>query len=998
VSGPPKPSRRSVRRAASIVGVAVLLAPLAIYPARKIIAREALVGWLQDHGVTSQVDIAGLRLDRLSGGIRAGDAKVPDFVAGDVAVTYGLRGLTFEVRSVTLRGAVLRARLHDGRVSLGSLDRLVAEFAKRPPRPNEPGPRIEIDRGILLLATDYGPVRLAVDATVKDGRLIALAARSDPARLSGGGGDIVVGRASATLHTAGDRVALTLDAPIANLRTGNASATAARLQLQGDAPYPDLKRKRSDGAVTLHAGFTGQGLMLAGGRLDSPRLDADFRGRMSGWTGDFGLSGAMAGDLRGSAAAMGGLRLGPVRAAIKAEDLRWTRTGGDAVSATPQVTALLQEAAGGGLRLSQVLVAARGPVTLGRTGARAALAASLDGHGAWTGLGPAKAADGPEFVAVKRAAQGFQVAAPAMTVELNAAALRLALPQPLRLRADSGGLLTVSGRAGAPAIGAGGGALGLAMRGGGLPNLDADLRRLQVARGVFTAQVEARATGSLGPAEGAALDASGALRIADGTVSFAADRCVPLSARKVVFGANDLAHFAGRLCPPRGPMFALARDGWRLRAQVDGLTAEAPFLQARIAGGAGSVIAEQAAGRASVTAVLAEAKVLDEARQTRFNALQLAGTARLADDRWGATFRSSTPAGKPMMDGVLRHNARTGQGGLTLDTGMLTFAEGGLQPSQLSPLAQAVGSPAVGRAAFAGRMDWTPQGVTSSGTLSVPDLDFTSPAGKVAGLKAVVAFTSLAPLVTAPGQTLSAERLDAIVPATGLSATFGLDASALTLTGGEASVGGGRARLESLTVPLAAEAATVGVLVLDGVQVHDLVAASPFGDRVALDAKVSGRVPFRTEAGKVRVAGAELHAIEAGRLSISRQALTGVAANDTFTDFAYQAMENLAFDKLEATIASRDDGRLGILAHVVGRHDPPQRQEIRLSLFDLIGRKFLNRPLPLPSDTGVDLTLDTTLNLDDLVGDYANYQALRGSHPVQPPAPKTETKPLETPR
>ena len=33
---------------------------------------------------------------------------------------------------------------------------------------------------------------------------------------------------------------------------------------------------------------------------------------------------------------------------------------------------------------------------------------------------------------------------------------------------------------------------------------------------------------------------------------------------------------------------------------------------------------------------------------------------------------------------------------------------------------------------------------------------------------------------------------------------------------------------------------------------------------------------------------------------------------------------------------------------------------------------------------GVDLTLDTTLNLDDLLSDYAEYRRLHGSAPVQP--------------
>ena len=159
-------------------------------------------------------------------------------------------------------------------------------------------------------------------------------------------------------------------------------------------------------------------------------------------------------------------------------------------------------------------------------------------------------------------------------------------------------------------------------------------------------------------------------------------------------------------------------------------------------------------------------------------------------------------------------------------------------------------------------------------------------------------------------------------------------------------------------------------------------------------------MPFDSQAGKVRILGGDLHAIQPGRLSIDRSALDAVAAtgtidapaaaakpapaNDTFTDFAYQAMENLAFTTLDAGVATREDGRLGVLFHIVGRHDPPQHQEITLSLFDLIGRKFLGRKLPLPSGTGVDLTLDTTLNLDDLLKDYADYQRLRSSRAVQP--------------
>jgi len=265
-----------------------------------------------------------------------------------------------------------------------------------------------------------------------------------------------------------------------------------------------------------------------------------------------------------------------------------------------------------------------------------------------------------------------------------------------------------------------------------------------------------------------------------------------------------------------------------------------------------------------------------------------------------------------------------------------------------------------------------------------------------------VIFTSLAPLATAPGQILRAESLATpFGPATDLSLAFGLGEGALAVTGGEAKVGGGVLRLSRLQAPLAGAGPVRGELEVAGVQLHDLVESSPFGDRVELDARVSGGLPFESREGRLRIHNGRLRAIQPGRLSIQRSALSTVAASgatatpaapasasapssDTFTDFAYQAMENLAFSTLEAQVDSHPDGRLGVLLHVIGKHDPPQHQEIRLSLGDLIQRRFLGRKLPLPSGTGVNLTLDTTLNLDDLLADYAAFRRLRGSAQVQP--------------
>ena len=1012
----PKAGPRRLRLALAAAGVVALVLLIALYAARRIIAREALVGWLRAHGVAATAQVQGLGLGEITGRVTAGDPRAPDFAAGDATLRWGIGATGPEVRAVRLVGPSVHLRLHEGRASLGSLDPLIAELLKRPPNPRRAPPRVEIVRGLLLLDTDYGPLRLTADATVTGGRLTKLDARAAPARLHGPGFDVSLGSGALALRTRGERISFDVDLPASATLSGGLSAKDARLTLSGEAAYPDLARRRVDGPVRLSARLTGA-LAASGSTVKQANLTAAFDGRSSGGIEALALSGRAGATLDVQSASFGAATLTSVRATAAADDLSWSRA--TALTATPRLTLRAREAAAGALNLDAVAATLSGPVRYGPAGLEARLAASLSSHGAWHGLGRPIDGDAAQLAAIKRAAAGFRVAAPAMTLALKAATVTVGLTRPLVIRTDSGGAASFSGQLGAPVFGPAGGRFSLAVKGGGLPDLTAEVGGLSLARGVVSAQVHARAAASVGPVEGGRIDLAGALRAGGGGLSFTASRCAPIRVAKLELGVNDLEALSAEICPATGPMVVVAGGDWRLDARVRNLYAEAPGFQARIAAGAGSVQAAQRRGALSLSARLDDAGVSDTATSTRFNPLRIAGRAALAQGLWSAAFTGRSPKGLALGMAALRHEAASGRGGLDIDTGPLVFAPGGAQPADLSPLAQAVGAPAKGEARFIGRLDWTPAGVTSQGVLSVPHLDFQSPAGAVTGLSGTVAFTSLVPLVAAPGQTLKIDSVATVVPLTGVVATFGLDDKALLISGGAAAVGGGRVSVESLSIPLVAHAPMQGVLRFEGVQLHDLVAASPFGDKVDLDAVVSGRIPFDSQPsdggnGKVRILGGDLHAIAPGRLSIKRQALTGIAAagsvqapagqaavvppTDTFTDFAYQALENLAFSTLDAGLATRPDGRLGTLFHIVGRHDPPQHQEIRLSLFDLIGRKFLSRPLPLPSDTAVDLTLDTTLNLDDLLADYADYQRLRGSRAVQAAPPNLESKPVETPR
>jgi hypothetical protein len=989
----PRNPARGLRLALVIVGVTLAVAVLLLYAARRTIAREALTAWLKSKGVPATAQIQAVGPTGVTGSIVIGDPRRPDLTIERAEIGYGLVG--FEIRSVRLVRPVLRARLHGGQLSAGALDPLIAEFRKAPPRPNAAQPRITVERGIVLLATEYGPLRIDADARLSDGRLEQLSARTAAGRLRGKGFDARLGPAALTAKAVADRVELTLEAPIVEAEAAGVAASNAHLRIKAAGPYPDFKARRGDGAVVAHAEITGGRISAGGQAVRNGFVSAALTGEARGWLDTLAVTGRVVVNLRAGGFEAADGKGGAVQASGVAEDLRWTRKGGDAVSARISATASVDSYAREALKVSTATASVRGPVAFDRDGVDLDLAASALGRGAWTGLGPPVALDSAEIAAVKRAAQAFRFAAPALAVQGRDGRIAACILQPVRLLPDRGGAATLS-----PA----GAGWKLAVAGGGLPKVDADIRRFAIGAEGATATARVKAALSIGPIQQGVFDAAGALRIGAAGVSFTGERCVQATAAKMEFGENDVEKVSGRFCPTGRPLLTMSDGDWRITGRAEGVSAAVPLLQARVAAGAGVMDLVSRKAVLSAQAQVTAAEAFDTAPSTRFRPVGVTGEARLAQGLWTSSLVIRDPAGRRLATAALRH-AESGQGGVQIETGRLHFTPGGLQPAELSPLAAAIASPAEGEAVFSGAFHWSPKAITSHGVLEVPRLDFVSPAGALKGLTGRIEFTSLAPLTAAPGQTLRADSIQtALGPVTDLALAFGLEPELVRVSGGQAAVGGGLVKIAELEFPFAAGKPIRGVLQLEGVQLHDLIEASPFGDKVELDAKVSGRIPFTAEGAKVRIHGGKLDAVQPGRLSIQRSAITGVEATgevqasgapgveaaapapgtDTFSDFAYQAMENLAFSTLSATVDSRPDGRLAVLFHIIGKHDPPQHQEIRLTWLDLIQRKFLNRKLPLPSDTGVDLTLDTTLNLDDLLADYVEFRRLHGSAEVQP--------------
>jgi len=1044
----PKPRRakRSVARTALIVlliGLLLLVAlAAALYLNRRAAARELLVGWLDRKGIDADVEVERLEVDGFVGRISIGDPRNPDFKVERVEVDYALgmpwskAGLGVTPSRIRLVRPLARASWKEGKLSLGSLDPLIEEFTAKPPRPDSRAPLVVIEDGRARIDTEYGPLQVLADARIDDSKLMRLNARLPAASLKSGDMQARGLSAVVDLTTTGDRVALKVEAAAEDFEAKDASGTAARLTLTGDLPYPDLKARRGDGRAVIAAHLTADALNAGG--IEGRRAEAalDFDGRTQGWIEAFQIVGKGQTRIRTQGLAGQGMDARGADISLSRADvmvkrgqrgLEWRvaspaaiRLDSGSAAGTRLTQAVLSSSsltAGGrdaafevqgplALRAAQLvsgdlsLSQAQGRLDLdlvrdGVTQLTATGALSAD-RAAWPGLGAPTRDDLPEMAELKRALGAFALDAPGVRLAAGSAGTELTLTRPITARPANGGLLTLS-PAKTPLFAAeagqsGGGALSItAQSGGGLPEAQIAVPSWSLTPDGFRATLDGRAALDFGPARNIALSTKGELGSSSGRLTYTTSDCIPVSVERMELGENDVTDVAGRFCPADGPLISVADGGWRAQGTLADVNATAPFLAMRFADAQGRLVVDGKPAGLSMTASVAKAQVADTTDPQRFLPLTATGEARLANDVWSGGFdlsRLEHAIGR--ID--LRHDGKAEAGGVIISAPNLAFSQYGLQPDDLSPLAaDYLKSPVEGTAGFEGRFDWSPTTTSSSGLLTIPELDFTSPAGKVQGLKGRIEFTSLTPLVTAPDQVLTVDRLETVTPLTDLELRFALDEKALALAGGQIQAAGGRISIEPFNIPLTPGEAWGGVIVVEQVQLNELMKSANLQDKAELDSVVSGRLPFTYAPDKGwRIVGGVLNAVRPGRLSIKPEVFDDLAAGggdastalppNTMQDLAYQAMQDLAISDLTAKVNSLDEGRLGVRFRINGRHDPPEREQLRLSWMELIRRDFLNKKLNLPSDTPIDLTLDTTWNANQIVSDLMEY-ARRGQTP-----------------
>lgn len=778
---------------------------------------------------------------------------------------------------------------------------------------------------------------------------------------------------------------------------------------------------RFDGGLDAFA-FLGRSRgAVRGDRLSAPALDARAAslslnasritiGRRDGRTS---LRGGVQTTLVADQALAGGMALRGLKASADSANLGLALDSqGFVVNGPLAIDASAERLANGGLALGDARLEATGKIDQGPGGLTLALNGSAAGRSGVSGPDAERLAGlipNPAYgKLLSRALRTFELAAPSLGLDIKAGRTRATLAQGATLSAPNGvkvavaapkGLLLDAGPEGAR------GALQVLLTGGGLPTVKALAPQWRMAGGVLTSPLSIAVENfDLPPVEGVTGQVDGQARLAGGRFTLTTSKCSPLTAKAYALGDNPVTDIKARLCPTKAPLLLAGANGWSAALRFEDGEGALAVAQAKLQGIKGEASLGGAGGFDRASVRVDSAAVADVAPERRFNPILAKGQLALTGGVWGGTFQGVTPTGAPLGEIRLRHVVATGKGQADIDASKLVFAKDGLQPGDLSPMA-GFAREAKGPASFTGVFAWDAQGATSRGRLVADKIDFTSPVGFVATLDGAVDFDSLAPLTTRPGQSLKVVRIDSLVPLTAVESVFQLGADALHISKATFEAAKGRISIEPTDVPLAADKTIKGVIVVEHLDLGELIAASSLAEKVKVQAVVDGRLPFTFGPEGLRFQEGKISAIQPGRLEISRAALSNVAASpadapgappaqpaqvNAIQDFAYQAMENLAFDQLEAGVNSTDKGRLGILFHIKGQHDPKVPEKARVGILDLIRGRAFDKRIALPAKTPVDLTLDTSLNFDELLADWRSWFERQGSDspprsgPVQP--------------
>ncbi|HVW75390.1 MAG TPA: YdbH domain-containing protein, partial [Rhizomicrobium sp.] len=511
--------------------------------------------------------------------------------------------------------------------------------------------------------------------------------------------------------------------------------------------------------------------------------------------------------------------------------------------------------------------------------------------------------------------------------------------------------------------------------GGGLPPVKASIDNLAWSGGGFTANTAFSTHLSYAMLHDATLSTSGVLSWQSGRYAFTSKACSRIGLAAFHPGTSDLAKdVRATLCPVGAqPMITGEGAHWKLSGLARDASAFLPSADAQADKLAGVLAFEGVGGDFHGQVSGFTGQISDKASPARFKPVSGRGAIMLAKGVWRGQLAVSNAKTDMLGTVTFQHVMATAAGSAHIAAPHLTFVADKFAPEDLSPLLAAFRK-ANGSIDFQGDIAWARDVLTSHGTLGIGNLDFLTPLGTAHAIRTRLEFTSLLPPKTAENQQLTISRIDWTLPFSSVDLHFSLDPALVKVSALSSGWAGGKASLDAFSINPAHPGQIASAAQFQSITLESLIAASNLGSKIKLTGRISGRVPFTFGPEGLRVANGHIASNGPGRLSVDRSLwMQGDAAisSNAVQDFAYQALENLAFDSLSADLNSVAGGRLQVVFHIKGYSDPPRPQTANVAITDIINGTALYKPIPLPSNTPIDLTLDTSLNFDELLKSYA---------------------------
>ncbi|WP_245988027.1 intermembrane phospholipid transport protein YdbH family protein [Sphingobium fluviale] len=270
--------------------------------------------------------------------------------------------------------------------------------------------------------------------------------------------------------------------------------------------------------------------------------------------------------------------------------------------------------------------------------------------------------------------------------------------------------------------------------------------------------------------------------------------------------------------------------------------------------------------------------LLDDATPDRFNPVESEDfRLTLANGRIEAGGSLHLPGRERRIASVsIRHMLDSGSGSAEFDIGSLRFDKA-LQPDEITHIALGVVANVEGTVTGGGRIAWTRDGVTSTGTFATEGTNLAAAFGPVRGLSTRVEFTDLLGLVTAPTQEM---RLASINP--GVEVRDGLIRYALLpgqrvrILGGEWPFAGGALSMLPTVMDMSAEKPRAMTFRVVGLQAGAFIQLMEL-ENISATGTFDGLLPMVFDAGGGRIVGGILTARQSGMPPLVLDHVEGVS-------------------------------------------------------------------------------------------------------------------------